>query len=81
MSLFCENGEYLDDRSYGWESAIVQLTEPVWGELSQRAPSLEPQWPYPFHVRDKVLLQSFMSSPPLQTEDTNNCQFKIFSSC
>lgn len=22
MSLFCENGEYLDDRSYGWERYV-----------------------------------------------------------
>ncbi|KAL6486254.1 hypothetical protein MHYP_G00056460 [Metynnis hypsauchen] len=81
MSLFYANGEYLDVRSCGWERAVGQLLKPVCGELSLRACSLEPEWPYLFHVRDTVLLQSFMSSPPFETEDTKNCQFKIFTSC
>ncbi|KAJ8341353.1 hypothetical protein SKAU_G00336440 [Synaphobranchus kaupii] len=80
MSLFCENGEYRDDRSDEWERAVAQLLEPVWGKLSLQARSLQPQWQNLFHVRDRVRLQSFMSSTLLQTEDTKKLQSKIFLS-
>ncbi|KAL0963168.1 hypothetical protein UPYG_G00350630 [Umbra pygmaea] len=80
MSLFCENGEYPDDRSDGWERAVVQLLEPAWGELSLQARSSQPQWRDLFHVRVRTLFQSFMSPPLRQTEDTKNLQSKIFLS-
>lgn len=80
MSLFCENGEYPDDRSDGWERAVAQLLEPVWGELNLQARSLQPHWQDLFHVRARTLFQSFMSSHLRQTEDTKNLQSKIFLS-
>ncbi|KAJ8007309.1 hypothetical protein DPEC_G00116190 [Dallia pectoralis] len=80
MSLFCENGEYPDDSSDGWERAVAQLLEPVLGELSLQARSLQPQWRELFHVRARTLFQSFMSPPLRQTEDTKNLQSKIFLS-
>ncbi|KAB5539797.1 hypothetical protein PHYPO_G00093290 [Pangasianodon hypophthalmus] len=79
MSLLYENADYSDVRSCGWERAVGQLLKPAWGELSLRACPLEPQWPNHFHVRDRVFLQSFMSSFPFWTENTKNCQFKILS--
>lgn len=60
--------------------AVGQLLKPAWGELSLRACPLEPQWPNHFHVRDRVFLQSFMSSFPFWTENTKSCQLKISSS-
>ncbi|KAL2082258.1 hypothetical protein ACEWY4_022076 [Coilia grayii] len=43
--------KYPDDRSHGWERAVVQLSEPVWRELSPQAASLEPQWQHLFHYQ------------------------------
>ncbi|KAI1895397.1 hypothetical protein AGOR_G00105870 [Albula goreensis] len=60
--------------------AVAQLSEPVWGKLSLQARSLQPQWQNLFHVRDRVRLQSFMSSTLLQTEDTKKLRSKVFLS-
>ncbi|KAI1897777.1 hypothetical protein AGOR_G00086770 [Albula goreensis] len=80
MSLFYENGEYQDDRSDGWERAVVQLLEPAWGTLSLRAKNSQPLWHNLFHVKDRIRLQLFMSSTLLHAEDTKKLQSKIFLS-
>lgn len=61
--------------------AVAQLLEREQGKPSARARSLQPLWQDLFHVRDRALLQLFMSSPLLQTEDTQKIPFKIFLSC
>ncbi|KAJ8269994.1 hypothetical protein GJAV_G00109100 [Gymnothorax javanicus] len=81
MSLFYERGEYQDDGSYGWERAVVQHLEPAWGILSLRISSGQPLRPNIFHVRDRLRLQSFMSSTLLYAEDNKKLQSKIFLSC
>lgn len=60
--------------------AVAQPLVPVLGKHSIQARSLQPQWRKFFHVRDRELLQSFMSSLLLQTEDTKKLQSKISSS-
>lgn len=60
--------------------AVAQPLVPVLGTHSIQARSLQPQWRKFFHVRDRELLQSFMSSLLLQTEDTKKLQSKISSS-
>ena len=60
--------------------AVEQPLVPVLGKHSIQTRSLQPQWRKFFHVRDRELLQSFMSSLLLQTEDTKKLQSKISSS-
>lgn len=60
--------------------AVAQPLVPVLGKHSIQARTLQPQWRKFFHVRDRELLQSFMSSRLLQTEDTKKLQSKISSS-
>lgn len=60
--------------------AVAQPLVPVLGQHSAQARSLQPQWRKLFHVRDRELLQSFMSSLLLQTEDTKKLQSKSSSS-
>ncbi|CAM4578894.1 unnamed protein product [Eretmochelys imbricata] len=62
------------------ENAVAQPLVPVLGEHSIQTRTLQPQWRKLFHVRDRELLQSFMSSRLLQTEDTKKLQSKISSS-
>lgn len=61
--------------------AVAQLLERERRKPSPRARSLQPLWQDLFHVRDRAHLQLFMSSPLLQTEDTQKIPFKIFLSC
>ncbi|KAJ7345213.1 hypothetical protein JRQ81_001163 [Phrynocephalus forsythii] len=50
--------------------AVAQPLVPVLGKYSIQARTSQPRWRKFFHVRDRELLQSFMSSRLLQTEDT-----------
>ncbi|KAI7806028.1 hypothetical protein IRJ41_023140 [Triplophysa rosa] len=65
----------------GFIKAVAQLLERERGKPSPQARSLQPLWQDLFHVRDRAHLQLFMSSPLLQTEDSQKIPFKIFLSC
>ncbi|MFT7801898.1 hypothetical protein AGIG_G6394 [Arapaima gigas] len=59
--------------------AVAQPLEPVWDTRNLQARNPQPRGQNLFHVRDRVLLQPFMSSTLLQTEDTKKLPSKIFS--
>lgn len=73
------NGNVLPGGVFLSFRAVAQPLVPVLGKHSIQARSLQPQWRKFFHVRDRELLQSFMSSLLLQTEDTKKLQSKISS--
>ncbi|KAJ8410388.1 hypothetical protein AAFF_G00203690 [Aldrovandia affinis] len=86
MSLFYEHGEYPDDRSDGWERAVVSFAELLcscWnlcGEHLAYNQGTQPLRHNLFHVRNRIRLQLFMSSTLLHAEDTKKLQSKIFLS-